>query len=152
MKNKRIVHIIITLAIMLLIFIQSAMTGDLSGAESSFIVKIIVAITGLTADNLEIIVRKAAHFTEFMLLGMSLTVNVTDFNDTRPRLKEGWLRILIPWAIGTLYAATDELHQLFVPGRACSITDVCIDSVGAAVGVAVMTLLIAHQSQNKKGS
>ena len=137
---------------MLLIFIQSAMTGDLSGAESSFIVKIIVAITGLTADNLEIIVRKAAHFTEFMLLGMSLTVNVTDFNDTRPRLKEGWLRALLPWAIATLYAATDELHQLFVPGRACSITDVCIDSVGAAVGVAVMTLLIAHQSQNKKGS
>ena len=35
---------------------------------------------------------------------------------------------------GTAYAVTDELHQLFVPGRAGMISDVLIDSLGVLFG------------------
>lgn len=45
---------------------------------------------------------------------------------------------LVPWAASALYAATDEFHQMFVPGRACLATDVLIDSAGAAVGIALL--------------
>ena len=41
------------------------------------------------------------------------------------------------------YAATDEFHQLFVPGRAGMVTDVLIDSIG----VTVMTWFIWRRLQ-----
>ena len=37
-------------------------------------------------------------------------------------------------AIATLYAASDEWHQSFVPSRSASIVDVLIDCVGAMCG------------------
>lgn len=45
-----------------------------------------------------------------------------------------------PWLIAVCYAATDETHQLFVPGRSGQVRDVLIDSVGAAIGVLLATL------------
>lgn len=32
--------------------------------------------------------------------------------------------------LSLVYAVSDELHQLFVPGRACSVSDFLIDSAG----------------------
>ena len=37
--------------------------------------------------------------------------------------------------IATAYAATDEVHQVFVPGRSAEFTDVLLDSLGALVGI-----------------
>ena len=37
--------------------------------------------------------------------------------------------------IATAYAATDELHQVFVPGRSAEFTDVLLDSLGALAGI-----------------
>lgn len=39
------------------------------------------------------------------------------------------------WTLAALYSASDEFHQSFVPGRYPSITDVLIDSLGAAVAL-----------------
>lgn len=50
---------------------------------------------------------------------------------------------LVAWACATLYAATDELHQLFVPGRAGLFTDVLIDATGAAIGLLLAGSIIA---------
>lgn len=47
----------------------------------------------------------------------------------------------VPWLLAVLYAATDEIHQTFVPGRSGRVTDVLIDAAGAAVGVLVMAWL-----------
>jgi len=33
------------------------------------------------------------------------------------------------------YAASDEIHQLFVPGRGAKATDVLIDGIGALIGI-----------------
>lgn len=41
-----------------------------------------------------------------------------------------------------VYAATDEIHQLFVAGRSGRFSDVCIDSAGALLGVAVFALFV----------
>ena len=49
--------------------------------------------------------------------------------------------MFLPWLIAALYAASDEIHQLFVPGRSGQLSDVILDSAGALAGVAAFTVL-----------
>ncbi len=51
------------------------------------------------------------------------------------------LTALAAFAFSALYAASDEFHQLFVPGRAGLFSDVAIDSCGAALGSALAALV-----------
>ena len=139
--NKYKLHILITIAIMAFIFIQSALSGDLSGAQSGIIVSMLHKLTGVDCDVLSLIVRKTAHFTEYMILGISLAVNAFDWSRIK-KVKWSALSLWsIAWAIGTVYAVTDEMHQYFVPGRECAVMDMMIDSTGVAVG-AIITMLI----------
>ena len=50
-------------------------------------------------------------------------------------------RYLFAACISVLFAISDEIHQLFVPGRAGSAVDVLIDSVGVGIGVLVYRIL-----------
>lgn len=119
---------------MAFIFVQSALPGNLSGAQSGIIVGFLHGITGMDPEVLSLIVRKAAHFTEYMILGACLTMNVRDC--TKLNMKTA----SIAWLIATAYAVTDEIHQYFVKGRACSPVDMLIDSAGALVGVGIATI------------
>ena len=65
------------------------------------------------ALQIDFYVRKGAHFSVYLVLGMLLTASLLTF---RPAAQLR-TRILIPFALGVLYAASDEFHQLFVPGR-----------------------------------
>lgn len=49
--------------------------------------------------------------------------------------------MLLPWLIAALYAASDEIHQLFVPGRSGQLSDVILDSAGALAGVAAFAVI-----------
>jgi VanZ family protein len=40
----------------------------------------------------------------------------------------------VVFAVGTCYAATDEFHQWFVPGRQCDVFDFLSDAVGVIAG------------------
>lgn len=42
-----------------------------------------------------------------------------------------------PLYYGLLYAASDELHQLFVPRRSCSLADWGADAVGTLAGIGI---------------
>ena len=95
---------------------------------------------GLLARILEIIpfeishtfLRKAAHFSEYALLG---AVSFCTFSFSLKRKS-----LFFPWIFSAFYAVTDEVHQLFIPGRACRAFDVFIDSMGAASGIAFALL------------
>jgi len=137
-ENRTKLHICITLAVMFFIFIQSAMPGEMSGAESNIIAQFIAGLTGWNEEVLSILVRKAAHFTEYAVLGICLSINMRDLQ----------MNLACAWIIGTAYAATDEFHQLFVPDRAGTLTDVLIDSAGVACGILVYVLF--RQVRNKK--
>jgi VanZ family protein len=69
----------------------------------------------------DLVLRKIAHAGEFAVLGALL---LRALRDERAAL-----------AAGAAYAISDEVHQMFVPGRVGSPLDVAIDSVGIAVGV-----------------
>jgi VanZ family protein len=67
---------------------------------------------------------KFVHALEFGLLGMFL---YHFFRYPRPLVSHPWLGAVI---VGVLYAASDEIHQLFVPGRMCDIMDFMVDCIG----------------------
>ena len=89
-------------------------------------------------DRLGYIVRKCAHFSEFALLGFNLTAWLRLRRPDSPRIRA----LPRAWGLATLYAATDELHQMFVAERGPALLDVCIDSAGALAGVLVMLLIL----------
>lgn len=132
MKNKR--STILMLLWMLLIFIMSSFDATDSSNQSNFIVNIISNILNIeNARLLSLIIRKLAHFTEYLILGF-LTINMLNKNDIS---KKYLLSILIC----IIYATSDEIHQIFVPGRACQIRDVLIDSIGSITGVYLYKLI-----------
>jgi VanZ like protein len=57
---------------------------------------------------------------------------------TRGRLRDvTWRRAVLAIVCATLYGASDELHQVFVPGRSADRYDILADGIGSMVGVAV---------------
>jgi VanZ family protein len=75
--------------------------------------------------------RKAAHVAEYAILGALLARALYD-------AMTGWA--WLAWLAGTAYAATDELHQHFVPGRQASLLDLVIDAAGVGIGVLAVRL------------
>ena len=63
------------------------------------------------AERIDHVVRKAAHFTEYAVLGVLLALMYRAYGHKGKRL------FLLSAGTGSLYAATDEFHQLFVEGR-----------------------------------
>ena len=148
LDKKAKLHMAVTAAWMVFIFVQSALPGNLSGAESNVIVQAIVRLTGADAAALSFFVRKVAHFTEYAVLGGLLAVCVRDFAARRAAVAPGAADGVAPpgfgrfflsaWGIGALYAVTDEIHQAFVPERACAVMDMGIDAAGVACGVLIV--------------
>ena len=50
-------------------------------------------------------------------------------------------RCILAVLISACYAATDEFHQLFVPGRSGEVRDVLVDTAGAVIGILFLSLL-----------
>ena len=55
----------------------------------------------------------------------------------------------LPFLMAVLYAATDELHQILVPGRHPSPIDVGIDAIGSSVAIGFWTLIRAGRAKAK---
>lgn len=76
------------------------------------------------AYNLQGVIRKLAHMAEYAILAFTwlfaLWVNGL----------KGKKQLLVTLLICFVYACTDEIHQLYVPGRSGKFTDVCIDMIG----------------------
>lgn len=145
------IHIALTMFFMVFIFIHSAMPADISSAESNVIVRLIAAITDLEQELLQVAVRKVAHFMEFMFLGICLMLDAKDWANRTNRRFPNIKLSSFSWMIGTLYAVSDEIHQIFVPGRSCALLDVGIDSAGVLTGV-VITALISMSFHSTTGN
>ena len=137
---------------MLVIFMMSAMPGDVSGQQSGFVTELLEKALALllgaqTAgkipmDTLELIVRKCAHMGEyavlFWLLAHALSVSGAK-HPARTAL-----------IVCALYAASDEFHQCFSDGRGPSPVDVMIDTVGASAALGLRAAAL-HIRRHKKG-
>ena len=83
----------------------------------------------------DLVLRKIAHAAEFAVLGFLLLRAVG---------RDG-----IALALGIAYAASDELHQHFVPGRQGSPLDLLIDAIGVTVGVYAYRLSNYHSARGR---
>lgn len=131
---KKQLSIILVLIWMIIIFIMSSFNAEDSANQSNFIVNIIANILNINNISLLcLIIRKLAHFTEYLILG-TLVINMFTKNNAK---KTYLLSILLC----IIYAISDEIHQIFIPGRACQIKDILIDSVGSITGIYLFKLL-----------
>jgi len=81
------------------------------------------------------VIRKTAHFVEYCLLGLLLW-RLIHFDPAWAAWRSR--EFLAALLAAAFYAATDEFHQRFVPGRQASVRDVLLDSCGAGIGLAAL--------------
>lgn len=133
----------LTAAIMLMIFLFSAQDatkskdlsdGFLSSLLGAFLERFLPALSekGMQAD-----IRKYAHMAEYFCLGTSSFLFFSELTRWQGRIRAA----LLAFACCFLYACSDEVHQIFVPGRAGRFTDVLIDGVGFCAGILLLLLI-----------
>lgn len=112
---------------------------------SKSIQKIVVtehkAVHTPSVDNGEIewinfVIRKATHLTAFGILAFFLFKSLEIYRYS----------FVLSWVITFLYAATDEYHQSFMPGRTSSFKDVLIDGCGALIALSLTYLFRRGQT------
>jgi len=145
-KTKRIIALILAILWMGVIFFYSNQPSEESTASSMSASYKIVQTTsrffGFDLQELEILeiasgientVRKIAHMVEYAILAFL-------WEKALPVIKK-YHDLYVTLAICIVYAASDEIHQRFIPGRSGCIRDVLIDTSGALIMVLIFALI-----------
>lgn len=138
--NKLIAAILLSLviAVAAIIFILSSQTGDVSNDVSQGVTDAFVDGDKQPGFSLHRLIRKCAHMAEYAALAFLLCAFIVYVWRSAPFYRAA----LIAWFIATLYGVSDEIHQLFVPGRSGALKDVLFDAAGAAIGVLALAVFL----------
>jgi len=163
--NKRILEHIIRYILMIciiiictIIFGFSGENGEKSASTSTRVAQFLVKHSNKEISEYEFnekvyiiqpIIRKIAHFSIYTVLGMLIMGCALTYKGNK------LMKFNISIIISFLYACTDEWHQSFIPGRSAQFTDICIDTLGAFLGIFIILigLIIAQyisKNVNKK--
>ena len=135
------------------IFMFSANNADESNKQSNAVFNTVIEFVNPVYDSLDttaqaeykdtatFVIRKLAHFSEYALAFINFS-----------KVKKLGYRGLFAAVFSCIYASSDEIHQLFVPGRAGQVRDVLIDTSGAVAGILLAILIrkIWLKSREKK--
>lgn len=152
----QMIFALLSVGVMVTIFLFSCENADDSSQTSGFFTDFIIRLFVKDFDILsperqdEIystvshLIRKAAHFTVYTSLGFCLSLTVG-----RHRLIS--VKSLLVFGGCFIYASSDEIHQYFVPGRACMFTDVLLDTCGGMTGllISMLAMKIFKQKSQK---
>ncbi len=130
--NKRRQRWMLAFLWMAVIFYLSSQDGQQSSSLSTSLFKPLFDLVipmGVSADILSLIVRKTAHFVTYSILGL-LVFRATDTYDIELSQK-----IYFSFLLCLGYAISDEIHQLFVPGRSGNLTDIAVDALGSITSI-----------------
>ena len=145
-KGCRIVLWCLLAATLVFIFAMSAQSAVESDSTSGHVIIWLLRIFRSDYDSLapdaqaELVlawqstVRTLAHFSEYALLGLLARLLIAQYDCKHT--------LLVPWLGAVLYAGTDEIHQIFVPGRICDVQDLCVDASGALLGIGVAAVIL----------
>ena len=143
MSRRFITHWLPLLLWMGLIFAASTKLGSHQNT-SRFIVPFLLWLnphmSWQTIEQVHLCVRKTAHAVEYAMLGFLIwrVVHSAAALASRPSAWHFGLALLF----AAMYAATDETHQIFVPGRQAAVRDVLLDTCGAGLGLAVTWCIV----------
>ena len=142
------VNILIFLLWIIIIFSFSSQSGADSTITSNSVtdigIKLVENITNKEfsdkeieniQDNMRFIIRKSAHFTEYLILGLIL------INLLRKYYKLNYKVIISAILLCMLVASCDEFYQLFIGGRTGKFSDVLIDTSGSSVGIIIYSII-----------
>ena len=141
----KFIKLILIITCMTLIFCFSSDNAELSTKKSDgVIIKTCEFILrrNLTEDEKEkyieklvFVVRKGAHFSIYFILGLLIMSYLKEIYMINNK------GLLLAFIICFLYACSDEIHQLFVPGRSGEFRDVLIDSTGSVLGCHIYSFI-----------
>ncbi len=128
----------------------AAESNELSKGVTEIIVETIEKIvpdSGIETVEFNNYVRKYAHFFAYLILGV-LLMNAFSRRQNSRLLADIKASLLVC----VIYAVSDEIHQMFVPGRGAMVTDVLIDTAGAMLGILIYALIrtMIIKAGNKK--
>lgn len=131
-------------------FVLFASSASFSASNTSRIIRplLIWLFPGISEESLafaHLLVRKAAHLTEYGLLAL-LAARAFRTSHQR-RLQELWW--LAAFALVACVALVDEYHQSFVPTRTGTIYDSLLDMTGGAVALACAALWLARRRRKR---
>jgi len=166
-KRIRIIALILSFVWMFIIFSFSGQGAEESGAVSRSVSYRMVEASAsflhldwagekiqAVADSIENGVRKAAHMTEYAILAFlaGIALDAWDWWESKENVGKlkAIFRKVLDVAICTVYAATDEWHQTFVPGRHGCVKDVFIDAAGAVIAILLLAW-ITYLVRKRKG-
>lgn len=134
--------VIIWAAIIFSLSSQVAEQSDrLSTGVTEFVAETLENITQkaetLDVHHLNRVLRKNAHFSLYLILAiLAANAFVSSGNSLNKSL-------IFSFLFCVLYAISDEIHQLYVPGRSAQMTDVFIDSFGAGTGLLIYRFTVS---------
>ncbi len=140
LQKKQRLFLLAALLWTLVIWGHSMMPGQQSSNESGFAEQILTPLLDLLMipnGIRQLVIRKAAHMTEFAILGI-LWSGVFSFG-----------KIGLPLGISILTASADEFIQRFVPQRCGAVKDVLIDTAGALIGILLVAFIFHRISRRK---
>lgn len=151
--NRKKVFIIGAIVWMMIIFFMSNQTASVSLNMSGSVIDILnnIPIAGdllkdiLKSNSAQFIIRKAAHMFSYGMLAILCFIIVYELKRCSKKA------MYIAFFITFVYACTDEIHQLFIPGRSGRATDVIIDCIGAFIGLIVVNSIVRVTRKNKAG-
>lgn len=158
MKQNRLAVFFAAAILLWLAFIFgcSAKTASDSSAQSKSVTRTFLELVDKSFDTLtaeqqqnriskvDHFVRKGAHMFLYAVLGVLSMCFFTVIAKYKPPYNALYTVIFC-----MLYAATDELHQLFVPGRGAQVRDVVIDTCGALIGTAAFLIIMRAVNRRK---
>ena len=133
----RVVFTLALIGCIAFIFSNSMAVADVSSVSSGRVLQLLQAVLRrlghpALAQRLTMhLVRKLAHFCEYLLEGFLLMLCMRVYS--RHPLRH----ITVPMLAGVLTALTDETIQLFSEGRSSQVTDVWLDSAGVLAGILI---------------
>lgn len=129
------------------IFFMSSRSGSNLEADMGLFSEAYRAVMGLQsalfgpdAD----VANPIAHFCEYAVFGALLR------NALASGRQAGFRRVVLAAACASLYGVTDELHQYFVPARACDPADWLVDTLGALAGAALAHALVSRGARRRR--
>lgn len=125
--------------------IFSASTGEFSASNTSLIVRplLLWLFPDISEERIALahfLVRKAAHFTEYAVLGLLMARAFT--SSSHATLRHRWFAVSL--LLIAVYALTDEFHQSFVASRTASVFDSMIDTAGG------LTALLLYRRRRRR--
>ena len=144
-KFIRIVSPILLVCLMCVIFSLShqpaSESSQTSGSVIRFLAEIFIkdfenlsnTIQSEIISSLQFIVRKGAHFSAYFVLGIFSFFTFLTYN--KPSFI---IRSLISLSVCFAFSVSDEIHQLFIPGRSGEIRDVLIDTGGSMLSILIL--------------